>query len=240
MAQTPVPLVPEPTVPASEQAPLAAHPGELVPVEKSSGAGAALTPSSDADDHRMFKVLPNYKTVNDPSQPVVAIGAGEKFGLVLHYFDPFTYAFTAVQSSIQQATNAQEGYGQGLMGYSKRYGANFTDAFTNELFTVGVFPTLLHEDPRYFRKGTGRGLTRTLYAVSRVFVTRTDAGNTRYNFSEVLGNIGSGAVSNLYYPRGDRGVEDMFTRTGFQMGYDAMFNVLKEFYPDLKRKFRHR
>ena len=188
----------------------------------------------------MFKVLPNYKTVNDPSQPITAIGAKQKFGLVLHYFDPFTYGFTGVQASIQQATDAQKGYGQGVSGYSKRYGADFTDAFTNELFTVGVFPTLLHEDPRYFRKGAGGGLHRTLYAISRVFVARSDAGHQRYNFSELLGNLSSGAISNLYYPSGDRRVSDILTRTGFQMGYDAMFNVLKEFYPDLKRKFRHK
>ncbi len=185
----------------------------------------------------MFKVLPNYKTVNDPSQPVSSIGASDKFQLVLHYFDPFTYAFTAIQASIQQASGAMPGYGQGVMGYSKRYGTDFTDAFTNELFTVGVYPTLLHEDPRYFRKGMGGGFKRTAYAISRIFVTRTDAGATRYNFSEVLGNLSSGAVSNLYYPSGDRRVADILSRTGFQMGYDSMFNILKEFYPDLKRKF---
>lgn len=185
----------------------------------------------------MFKVLPNYKTVNDPSQPVSSMSAGDKFKLVLHYFDPFTYAFTGIQASIQQASNALPGYGQGVMGYSKRYGADFADAFTNEIFTVGVFPTVLHEDPRYFRKGTGGAFGRTAYAISRIFVTRTDAGTERYNFSEVLGNLSSGAISNLYYPSGERRFSDILSRTGFQMGYDSLFNILKEFYPDLKRKF---
>ena len=216
------------------QEPNSATTPEVQPVT----AGEAVeTKNAVTEDHRMFKVLPNYKTVNDPSQPITAIGAKEKFALVLHYFDPFTYGFTGVQASIQQATDAQKGYGQGVSGYYKRYGADFTDAFTNELFTVGVFPTLLHEDPRYFRKGEGGGLHRTLYAISRIFVARSDAGHQRYNFSELLGNLSSGAVSNLYYPSADRQVSDILTRTGFQMGYDAMFNVLKEFYPDLKRKF---
>lgn len=202
-------------------------------------ASGAELPNPDLNDHRMFKVLPNYKTVNDPSQPVDPIGTADKFKLVVHYFDPFTYGFTSAQAVIQQATDSPKGYGQGVEGYAKRYGADFTDAFTNELFTVGVFPTLLHEDPRYFRKGQGGGFRRVMYAISRDFVTRTDSGTERYNFSEILGNLSSGAVSNLYYPRGDRGFEDILTRTGFQMGYDAMFNVLKEFYPDLKRKFLH-
>jgi hypothetical protein len=198
------------------------------------------TPSLDANDERMFKLLPNYRTVSDPSQPFSAIGAADKFKLVLHYFDPFVYGFTATQSIIQQAAGADKGYGQGVEGYSKRYGANFADAFTNQLFTVGVFPTLLHEDPRYFRKGQGGVFLRTLYALSRDFVTRTDSGTERYNFSEVLGNLSSGAISNLYYPQGDRRPEDILTRMGFQMGYDAMFNVLKEFYPDLKKKFHRK
>jgi len=220
--------------------------GDVSSSTSSAEAQPVAPPTADkianaiTDDRRMFKVLPNYKTVNDPSQPVTPIGAKQKFGLVLHYFDPFTYAFTGVQASIQQATNAQEGYGQGIAGYYKRYGADFTDALTNELFTVGVFPTLLREDPRYFRKGTGRGAGRTFYAISRVFVARRDSGRASYNFSEILGNLSSGALSNLYYPASERRAADIFSRTAFQMGYDAMFNVLKEFYPDLKRKFRHK
>lgn len=214
------------------------------PVTDAPAAEAAQTspetPSLDPNDHRMFKVLPNYKTVNDSSQPVSALGTADKFKLAMHYFDAFTYGFTGTQALIQQATGAQKGYGQGVEGYAKRYGADFTDAFTNELFTVGVFPTLLHEDPRYFRKGQGGVFRRTLYAISRDFVTRTDSGTERYNFSEVLGNLSSGAISNLYYPRGDRRLEDILTRTGFQMGYDAMFNVLKEFYPDLKKIFHRK
>lgn len=88
----------------------------------------------------MFGVLPNFKTVNDPDQPITPIGPVEKFQLVLHYFDPFTLAVSSVQAGIEQATNEKASYGQGVSGYSKRYGADLTDAFTNELFVVGVFP----------------------------------------------------------------------------------------------------
>jgi len=227
-------LAQEPVSPSADASAQTSAPAEALPVVP---PATSEIPNAVTDDHRMFKVLPNYKTVNDPSQPVTPIGAKQKFGLVLHYFDPFTYGFTGVQAGIQQWSNAQKGYGQGVEGYYKRYGADFTDAFTNELFTVGVFPTLLHEDPRYFRKGSGGGLHRTMYAISRVFVARTDSGHQRYNFSELFGNLSSGAISNLYYPSADRRVEDILTRTVFQMGYDAMFNVLKEFYPDLKKKF---
>lgn len=187
----------------------------------------------------MFKVLPNYKTINDPNQPVVALKPSEKFGLVKHYFDPFTFAFTAVTAGFEQVTNDKAGYGQGSLGYAKRYGADFTDGFTNELFVTAVFPVLLHEDPRYYRLGHGGAWKRTAYALSRILITHTDSGKQRFNTSEFLGNITSGALSMTYYPRDERGVSGVFTRMSVEIGYDSLFNVLKEFYPDLKRKFSH-
>jgi hypothetical protein len=185
----------------------------------------------------MFGVLPNYKTVNDPNQPIASIGAGGKFHLVLHYFDPFTFATSGVQAGIEQVSNEKAAYGQGLVGYGKRYGADFTDAFTNELFVVGVYPSLLHEDPRYFRLGQGSGMHRVGYAVSRILIARTDSGGHRFNSSEFLGNFTSGSISQLYYPKDERGIGGIFSRMGVQIGYDALFNVLKEFYPDVKRMF---
>jgi hypothetical protein len=192
----------------------------------------------DIDDHRMFGLMPNFKTVNDPDQPITPIGPAEKFELVLHYFDPFTFGVYGIQAAIEQSTGEKKSYGQGTFGYTKRYAADLTDALTNELFVVGVFPTLLHEDPRYFRLGRGSGLRRTAYALSRILVTRTDSGGQRFNCSEFLGNFASGSVSQLYYPRDERGMSGIFTRMGVQISYDAAFNILKEFYPDLKRKFR--
>ena len=208
-----------------------------VPAAEPPATPAIPEKAVDADDHRMFGVLPNFKTVNDPDQPITPIGTEEKFQLVLHYFDPFTLAVSSVQAGIEQATNEKASYGQGVLGYSKRYGADLTDAFTNELFVVGVFPNLLHEDPRYFRLGRGGGFHRTAYALSRILVTRTDSGGQRFNYSEFLGNFASGSISQLYYPQNERGIGGILTRMSVQIGYDALFNILKEFYPDLKRKF---
>ncbi len=204
---------------------------------------APTSPSSAindaADDHRMFKVLPNYKTINDPEQQVPALRVGEKFALVEHYFDPFTFVFTSITAGIEQSTNEKAGYGQGALGYAKRYGADFTDGLTNELFVTGVFPSLLHEDPRYYRLGRGNAWKRTGYALSRILIARGDSGNNRINASEFLGNMASGAISMSYYPQNERSVSGVFTRMSVEIGYDSLFNVLKEFYPDLKRKFSH-
>jgi len=188
----------------------------------------------------MFGVLPNYKTINDPDQPFEPISPGEKFALVEHYFDPFTFVFTSITAGIEQFSNEKAAYGQGTMGFAKRYGADFTDGFTNELFVTGVFPTLLHEDPRYYRLGHGNGWKRTGYALSRILIARSDSGTNGINGSEFLGNFVSGALSITYYPQSERNIGGVFTRMSVQIGYDSLFNVLKEFYPDLKRKFSHR
>jgi hypothetical protein len=192
-----------------------------------------------ANDHRMFGVLPNYKTINDPDRQFSPLTAKQKFGLVKHYFDPFTFAFTSITAGIDQATNNKAGYGQGMEGYGKRYGADFADGFTNELFVTGFFPTIMHEDPRYFRLGHGSAWKRTGYALSRILISHGDSGKPRFNSSEFLGNIASGGISMLYYPQGDRSVSGVFTRMTVGIGYDSLFNILKEFYPDLKRKFSH-
>ena len=191
-----------------------------------------------AEDHRIFGLVPNYKAVNDPDQPFSPIGARAKFALVKHYFDPFTFVFTGITAGLEQATSEKESYGQGMQGYGKRYGADFADGFTNELFVVGVFPSILHEDPRYYRLGRGSAWKRTAYALSRILITKTDSGRSRFNTSEFLGNITSGAISMTYYPSNERSVSGVFTRMSVEIGYDSLFNLLKEFYPDLKRKFR--
>jgi hypothetical protein len=206
---------------------------------------AAPSPSTSspvdnaADDHRMFNMVPNWNTINDPDQPIVPLSAGEKFENVEHYFDPFTFVFTGVTAGLEQATNEKAGYGQGALGYSKRYGADFTDAFTNELFVTAVFPALLHQDPRYYRLGRGNGWKRTGYALSRILIGHSDSGAAEINASEFLGNFVSGALSMTYYPQNQRSISEVFTRMSVQIGYDSIFNVLKEFYPDLKRKFHH-
>lgn len=216
----------------------------ISPPSGGSSAPAQIAPGTPAvddaaDDHRIFGVLPNYKTINDPSQPFEPLTVREKFALVRYYFDPFTFAFTSITAGIEQAGDEKTDYGQGVLGYAKRYGADFTDGFTNELFVTGVFPSLLHDDPRYYRMGRGSGWKRTAYALSRILVTRTDSGGSRFNSSEFLGNFVSGALSTTYYPRNERNIGGVLTRMSVEISYDSLFNLMKEFYPDLKRKFRH-
>jgi hypothetical protein len=107
------------------------------------------------------------------------------------------------------------------------------------MFTEGFYPVLLHEDPRYFRRGTGSIASRTAYALTRVIVTHKDSGGSRFNYSEWLGNSSAVAISNAYYPD-SRTALDNGTKLLMQVGTDAVSQVLKEFWPDIRRKLFHK
>jgi hypothetical protein len=107
------------------------------------------------------------------------------------------------------------------------------------MFTEGVFPVLLHEDPRYFRRGSGSFLSRTGYALTRVLITHKDSGGRRFNISEWAGNAAAVAISNAYYPQ-NRTLLDNGAKLLMQVGTDAFSQVLKEFWPDIKHGLFHK
>lgn len=201
-------------------------------------AAPSATKPAPAESKTMFG-MPSYGIVDGLAR-VPPLKAGDKFKLALTYISPYTFGFVALRAAIDQATDSKHDYGQGMQGYGKRYGADLADGMSNAIFVTGVFPSLFHQDPRYFRRGQGSFFDRTGYAVSRVLVTRQDSGRSFFNFSEVFGNAASSALSTAYYPDNERTAGDFAARAGIQFGFDAGFDVLKEFYPDIMRKFFHK
>jgi len=191
-------------------------------------------------DKRIFGVLPNYRTANE-SPVYTPISTKRKF--IIASKDSFDYPLVYVAAGIAgygQMTNANPSFGQGVTGYAHRLVTGYADQVIGNMMSEGFMPMLLHEDPRYFRRGHGSTWSRAWYAATRVFVTRTDSGGTRFNFSEVVGNSVGAAISNAYEPDG-RSVDDNLKKVGMQIGIDAFSQVLKEFWPDIKhRLFEHR
>src|SRR5579863_3177373 len=190
-------------------------------------------------DKRVFGVLPNYRTANE-SAVYMPITPGQKFTIAAK--DSFDYPLVGLAAFIAaegQLANSNPSFGQGWAGYGRRVGVEYADQAIGNMLTEGFFPVLLHEDPRYFRRGYGSKWSRTWYAATRVFVTHTDAGGTRFNFSEWLGNASATAISNAYYPD-SRTLTDNTTKLLMQVGTDAVSQVLKEFWPDIKRKLFHK
>ena len=151
-------------------------------------------------DDRIFGIMPNYATVGN-EESFGPLSVKQKFMLsVDSVIDPYTFAFIGVQAGISQAQNSEPAYGQGMMGFAKRYGTSFADASIGTTMTTSLFPALLHQDPRYFQLGTGSILHRTEYSIGRLFVTRSDSGEHQFNTSEILGNLVAAGISNTYHP----------------------------------------
>ena len=123
-----------------------------------------------------------------------------------------------VGAGIEQAFNNFAGYGQGAAGYGKRYAALFGNSLTNEFLSHAVFPSLLHQEPRYLYQGSGSKKSRLIHAMSFAVLTRSDTGDVTLNYSYLLGDLGSGALSNLYYPHADRGAGLVFKNAAIGIG----------------------
>jgi hypothetical protein len=187
------------------------------------------------EDKRAYGVLPNYRTA-EASAPFKALTAKQKLTIAAKdSFDGAVYPTAAIFSVIYQAENDNPSFGQGLKGYAQRVGAAFGDQMIGNMMTEGFMPALLHEDPRYFRLGEGSKKRRVWYAATRIFVTPTDHNHMTFNFAEWGGNAVAVAISNAYYADG-RKVGDNVQRLVIQCGTDALSNVLKEFWPDVKRR----
>ena len=195
--------------------------------------------TQEPPDKRVFGVLPNYRTANETAT-YTPITAKQKF--IIASKDSFDYPLVLLAGALAgvgQLTNQNSSFGQGVAGYARRLGTAYGDQAIGNLMTEAIFPSLLREDPRYFRRGYGSKSSRTGYALTRIFVTRTDAGGRRFNFSEVLGNATAVAISNSYYPD-NRTAGDNVAKLGEQLAVDAISQVLKEFWPDIKHKLFHR
>jgi Carboxypeptidase regulatory-like domain len=180
------------------------------------------------EKQRLFGVLPNFYVsyVKDPAP----LTTKQKFTLATHdTLDWTTFVGVSATAGIEQANNSFAGYGQGAAGYGKRWAAQFGDGRTSDYLSNFVFASLLHEDPRYFYQGTGTTKSRLYHAVSNAWVTRSDSGKNVPNFAYILGIMGSGALSNTYYPHADRGVSLVFTNALLGFAGRAGGNVLQEF-----------
>lgn len=189
---------------------------------------------------RIFEVLPNYGTV-ETTKTLPPLSSGQKFKLATaSVFDWTAYPFNGVLAAISQAKNDPSSWGQGWGAYGKRYGASFADNSIGTYMTTAIFPSLFHEDPRYYHLGKGSFSHRAYYAMNRLFVCRTDAGSSSFNYSESVGNAAAAAISNIYHPAQDRTASRNATTFGFLILYDGLANELKEFWPDIRRKVFHK
>jgi hypothetical protein len=191
------------------------------------------------EDKRILGIFTNHRTAEESASLTPLKPRGKLAIAWEDTTDRAIFAQSAFIAGIGQGTNGNPSFGQGVEGYGKRFGTAYADFALQNLMTEGLFPAMLHQDPRYFRRRQGSGPSRLGYAISRLFITRADSGKHQFNYSEVVGGATSLAISNAYYPDG-RNFADNVGRYAVQLGFDAASNVLKEFWPDLKRKLPRR
>jgi protocatechuate 3,4-dioxygenase beta subunit len=181
-----------------------------------------------AIQQRVLGVIPNFYMTFDWNAPPMM--AKQKFKLSLRAtFDPTAFAIMAGVAGAEQYKDVFPGFGGGLEGYGKRYGATFANHVTDQFFGRAIYPSIFHQDPRYFYKGKGSITSRALYAMSATVIARGDDGRWKPNYSNVLGKFTSGAISNLYYPASERGAGLVFFNGLTELGSDAVDNLIKEF-----------
>ncbi len=219
--------------PAADQTPQA-KPEAPLPTAPSS-TGKDKTMKNQEPPQRVFGVLPQFGVTNQQDAPPLT--SGQKFHLFARSaFDPATIVIEGLQAGLSQAENEFPGYGQGAQGYGKRFGASLADEVSSGFFSNFFYPTLLKEDPRYFRLGKGSFKHRMGYAIVQEFVCHTDSGGRSFAFENVLGAFSSGGLANVYYPSSDRGFGLTMSRSSIALGYGSLGGLVTEFWPDIHRK----
>jgi len=210
-------------------------------------AGQQAQPAANPDpppvvqappDKRVFGVLPNYRTANMTAE-YHPITAEQKMTIALK--DSFDYPLIglgAAYAGLYQLDDSHPQFGQGVKGYLRRFGTSYCDQVVGNMLTEGLLPIAFHEDPRYFRIGEGTKRHRAVYALTRIFVTKTDTGARSFNYAEVIGN-GTATLIGWSYYTDTRDAPDYFQAFGTQLATDAISQVLKEFWPDVKRRYFH-
>jgi len=211
-----------------ELAPMMLRAGAVMSVTAVTQEQMATIQVRQEETQRIGGILPNYYVVYDANpQPLT-----KKLKLELGWrsvFDPANVMFVGVVAAGQQATGSFPEYRQGMAGYGRRFGAGMADATVGTLLTGSVLPMVFRQDPRYFYKGTGSTVGRTWYALKTTVICRGDNGRWQPAYSNVLGSFGSGAVSGLYYPGGERGGMLVVENGLSALAFDGFANVMQEF-----------
>lgn len=183
----------------------------------------------EAEHQRVLGIVPNFYVAYDWNAPPLTVR--QKFHLTWRELvDPMTLLGTGVSAGMEQAEGQYKGYGKGAAGYARRFGAAYGDNAIGSLIGSSILPTLLHQDPRYFWKGSGSVRGRAWYAIESSFVCRSDRGKRELNYSHLIADFAAAGISNLYYPREDSSsAGEIAERFGTARASDAIENLLQEF-----------
>ncbi len=218
------------------------QPGVVIqtPVQKSDSEKADEQIKAQ-EKQRVLGVIPTFN-ITYLGDATVSLTAKQKFSLALHSTtDPAAFVIPFFVAGYNEVLDNDSGFPWGIKGYGERAGAAYLDSFDGAMLGNALLPSILHQDPRYFRMGHGSKTRRLFYAASTSFVCKHDkTGKWEPNYSNVAGNIAAGAISNLYYPSNDSGAALTISNGLIVTAEGAFGAIFDEFWPDLSRKFFHK
>ena len=224
-----------PDAPAATAAPA---PQETTPAPAKTRQEEAAEQVKEEEHQRILGVVPSFEVTDNRN--ALPLTVGQKFNVAFHSaVDPAAFVTAALDGALGQALDQFSGYGQGAAGYGKRVGAAYADSFDGTMLGNAVFPSLLHEDPRYFRMGAGPFKKRILHALSSPVWARRDNLTWGFNYANISGNLVAGGLSNLYYPASDRGIGLTFERAFTVTAEGGLGTLGVEFWPDVSRRIFH-
>lgn len=180
------------------------------------------------ESQRVLGVIPNFYSAYDWNAP--PLNARQKFALAFRSeIDPITFAGAAAVAGAEEYQKMYPGYGAGFSGFGKRFGAQYANDFGSRMIGSALLPSLFHQDPRYFYKGTGSARSRAFYAIKSAFICRGDNGRDEFDFSHILGDFAAGGLANVYYPEPNEGAGLIATNALIEIGGMAGTNLLREF-----------
>ena len=184
---------------------------------------------NQAEKQRVLGFFPNFYTSYD-AHPV-PLTPRQKYELAYKtLIDPVSFMIIGFSAGLEQAEGEFSGYGQGSMGYAKRYAAGYGDFLTGTLLGNAMFPAIFKQDPRYFYKGTGTIRSRVWYAIANSVICKGDNGHWQFDYSAIGGGLASAGISNFYYPVSNRdGAGLTFVNAGIGVADSAVENIIQEF-----------
>jgi hypothetical protein len=233
--QAPTPQSPDNTKTTAQASP------PSPPSPPSSGTPQSADESGGQQTKRILGIVPNFQAVSANAH-LPPLSRKQKFWLATQgTFDYSSFISVGLQAGVEQATNTYPEFHQGAAGFGRYYWHTFADAGVQNYVAGAIFPSILHQDPRYYTLYRGGFFHRAGYAVSRLWITKNDAGARRFNFSEILGSAAATEISGRYYPSQERGgASETFGRFASVLLNDCASNVFQEFWPDIHQKFFHR
>jgi hypothetical protein len=240
IADQPTALESAQEAPSSQSNSTSAPPSESATVATPDEIPSSINKVDDSkgkQTKRMLWVVPNFAAVSSNTQ-LPRLSTREKFGLAAQdsVTDYSSYTWAGILAGQAMLLNSDPELGRGIRGYGRYYWRTFVDGVSGTFFTEAIVPSIAHEDPRYYTMEQGGFFRRTGYSISRAFVTKTDSGRTRFNFSEVVGNALEAGLSNAYYPPQERGLKQTATNWATQMESAVLNHIFQEFWPDIRRK----